>query len=195
MVSGAALALMLKYGDEAIAEKHEEIGLQRVKEGIGLREGEDSLNVVIDKNPDNVEATLNLARLKSRHKLTEEGYELYHKAIRMLIATHAQEAADVYVEYYNRYQKGIEPALQFRIAGILYRRGDLDRAGRALEILAESQETPPHIREKALFQVAKVMDYMGLSDAAKMFYRRFVDTFPESPMAEKAKVKLGDIRL
>ncbi|MBE9536383.1 MAG: rhomboid family intramembrane serine protease [Proteobacteria bacterium] len=191
MISGAVLASLLKYGEGAIEERHEEIGMQRVKEGIGLKEGEDSLNIVIDKNPDNIEAILNIARLKSRHKRTEEGYELYHKAIRMMIASRPQKAADVYVEYYNRYQRGVEAALQFRIAGILYRRGDLDRAGRALEILAESQETPPDIKEKALFQVARVMDDMGLAEAAEMFYRRFVGAFPESSMSKKAKARLA----
>lgn len=195
MMAGFLIAGWLKLGRSAIEERHTEIGLERLKEGVGLGEGEESLRTALQSNGENVEAMLALARTKSRkhgfkYTLTKEGAELYEKVIKLLISADPKEAADIYVEYYNKYQKGVEPALQFRIAGILYRSGDLDRACIALEMLADADNTPAAIREKALFQAAKIMEDMDLNDAARICYERFLEIFPQSAMAPKVKAML-----
>lgn len=196
MVVGIVMASMMKLGRSAIEERHTEIGLERLKEGVGLGEGEESLRKSLELNEDGLEAILALARIKSRrhgfkYTLTKEGAELYEKAINLLIPADPKEAAQIYVEYYNKYQEGIEPALQFRIAGILYRNGDLDKACTALEMLADADNTPAAIREKALYQAAKIMEDMDLDDAARNCYERFLETFPQSAMAPKVKAMLG----
>lgn len=196
MMAGFLLAGWLKLGRSAMEEKHRSIGLERLKEGVGLGEGEESLRKSLELNEDGVEAILALARMKSRrhgfkYTLTKEGAELYEKAIKLLIPADPKEAAQIYVEYYNKYQEGIEPALQFRIAGILYRNGDLDKACIALEMLADADNTPAAIREKALYQAAKVMTDMDLDDAARNCYERFLEAFPQSAMAPKVKAMMG----
>lgn len=196
MMAGFFIAACMKLGRSAMEERHRSIGLERLKEGVGLGEGEASLRRVLESKEEDVEAILALARTKSRkhgfkYTLTKEGAELYRKAISLLISADPKQAAEVYVEYFNKYQEGIEPALQFRIAGILYRKGDLDRAGKALELLVDADNTPAAMKEKALFQAAKIMEDMDLDDAARMYYERFLESFPQSDMAPKVQAKLG----
>lgn len=196
MMAGFFIAAWMKLGRSAMEERHRSIGLERLKEGVGLGEGEASLRRVLESKEEDVEAILALARTKSRkhgfkYTLTKEGAELYRKAISLFISADPKQAAEVYVEYFNKYQEGIEPALQFRIAGILYRKGDLDRAGKALELLVDADNTPAAMKEKALFQAAKIMEDMDLDDAARMYYERFLESFPQSDMAPKVQAKLG----
>ena len=196
MVVGIVMAGMMKLGRDAVGERHTDIGLARLKEGVGLGEGEESLRTALESNGENVEAILALARTRSRrhgfrYTLTEEGAELYRKAMSLLISKDPKEAAEIYVEYFNKYQEGVEPALQFRIAGILYRNGDLDKACLALEMLADDGSTPAAIREKALFQAAKIMIDMDLHDAAGRYCERFLESFPQSAMASKVKAMKG----
>lgn len=195
MAAGIVIAWRRNLGDAAIEERHLDIGLQRLNEGAGLDEGEESLRTALQKNEDNVETVLALARMKSKMygrklNLTEEGAECYQKAIRLLISKNPKEAAEVYKEYYAKYMKGIEPAMQYRIAGILYNMGQKDQSGRALELLAESNDTPPDIRENAMYKAAVVMGELGFNEAAQRYYRQFIERYPDSNMSDKVRSKI-----
>ncbi|MEK7841517.1 MAG: hypothetical protein AAB197_02475, partial [Deltaproteobacteria bacterium] len=171
--------------------RHLEIGIKASNAGVGLGEGEHSLRIALEKNPNNSEALLYLARIKSKFALTDEGRDLYQKAIQATASSKPQEAATIYKEYYNKYLKGVEPALQYRLAGIFYKNKDLDIASRCLEMLADSANTPPEIRERSMFQCAMVLEDMGLNEAATSYYTRFMETFPNSLAIAKVKAKLG----
>jgi hypothetical protein len=54
------------------------------------------------------------------------------------------------------------------------------------------KEAAAPVREKALFQLASLCEYTSQFDAAQVYFARFVAEFPESIMAEKARVKAGD---
>ncbi|MBI3399288.1 MAG: rhomboid family intramembrane serine protease [Deltaproteobacteria bacterium] len=191
MVGGMTLAGFMGLGKGAIEERHLEIGINASNEGIGLGEAEHSLRIALEKNPNNSEALLHLARIKSKFTLTDEGRDFYQKAIQIVAASKPQEAAALYREYYSKYLKGVEPMLQYRLAGIFYKSKDLDMASRCLEILANSANTPPEIRERSMFQCAMVLEEMGLNEAAKGFYSHFLEAFPQSSAVPKAKAKLG----
>lgn len=195
MVAGMIIAWSRNFGDAAIEERHVEIGLKRLNEGAGLGEGEESLKTALQKNQNNIEAVLALARMKSNRSgtsfnLTEEGAECYQKAIRLLISKNPKEAAEVYNEYYAKYMKGVEPNLQCRIAGVLYNMGQKDQSGRALELLAESNDTPPDIREKAMYKAAVIMEELGLSESAQRYYRQFIEIYPDSEMSDRVRGKI-----
>lgn len=193
MFSGMIIAGCLKMGDSAIEEKHTEIGLQHLRKDAGFGEGEKSLRKALEMNEDNVEAMLTLARMKSKNRYLryKEGAELYRKVIRKLLSEDPNEAADVFVEYCERYKKiKIEPSTQLRLAGILRRNGKLKRAAWCAERLSNWTEAPRDIREKALFQAAMITEEMNLADAAKRHYRRFLRTFPDSSLVPKIKAKL-----
>ena len=191
MAGGMTLAGFMGLGKGAVEERHLEIGIKASNAGVGLGEGEHSLRIALEKNPNNSEALLYLARIKSKFALTDEGRDLYQKAIQATASSKPQEAATIYKEYYNKYLKGVEPALQYRLAGIFYKNKDLDIASRCLEMLADSANTPPEIRERSMFQCAMVLEDMGLNEAATSYYTRFMETFPNSLAIAKVKAKLG----
>jgi membrane associated rhomboid family serine protease len=191
MLAGVGLAFFLKLGEGAIEERHMEIGARAAGSNIGYASGEHSLRIALEKNPGNAEAILHLARIKSKFTMSEEGKSLYNKAIRLLIRVNPQQAAEVYEEYYKKYMTGVEPALQYRLAGIYYKKRNLDLAARCLEIVVKTPGVPADIRERALYQYASILDEMGLADAARDFFKQLLEEIPGSPAVTKVKLKLG----
>lgn len=195
MFFGFAVAMKLGLNRDAEDDHLTEIGTNSLEENSGFDEGEESLREALSLNSENTEALLTLARIKSRRHGTkylvkDEAIELYEKAIGLLIASNPSEAGNVFIEFNDKTLLGVEPSLQFKVAGALYRVGNLNRAGRAFEMLAVSPETPLDIKEKALFKSASVMEEMNLEDAAQFYYKQFLEEFPGSELAEKVRGKL-----
>lgn len=193
MVSGIVFALFMGFEKKAVEEKHVDIGIQASTVRVGIGKGEDSLRIALEHNPDNPEALLHLARMRSKFNRTDEGNELYQKAIGLLFKTKPAEATSVFREYYGKYFKGVEPMLQMGLAIMFQKGGDLDMASRCLEMLANSPEASPEIREQATYQCASILEEMGLDDAARGYYKRFLANFPNSIAAPKIKAKLAGI--
>lgn len=192
MISGMLIAMFfLKLGTEAMEERHLEAGMKAAKGGGDFEGGERSLRIALEMNPDNPDALLALARLKSRFRTSDEGRELYEKAISSLIATRPQEAASAFKEYYGAYLTGVQPELLLRLAGIFGREHDLEIATRCLEMVVQNRDTPPHVQEKALFQGGMLLERMGLEEAAEGYYRRYIREFPHADAANKVRAKLG----
>jgi TolA-binding protein len=191
MLAGVGLAFFLKLGEGAIEERHLEIGAKAAGSSVGYGAGEHSLRIAIERNPDNAEALLHLARIKSKFTPSEEGRDAYRKAIRLLITASPPQAAEVYQEYYKKYMTGMEPEVQYRLAGIYYRKRDLDLAARCLEGIVNAKNTAVDIRERALFQYASILDEMGLEEVARDFFEQFLAGFPNSAAIPKVKLKLG----
>jgi len=191
MLAGIGLAFFLKLGEGAIEERHLEIGAKAAVSSVGYGAGEHSLRIALERNPENAEALLHLARIKSKFTPSEEGSDSYRKAIRLLIAASPEQAAEVYQEYYKKYMTGVEPEVQYRLAGIYYRKKDLDMAARCLESIVNTKDAPADIRERALYQYASILDEMGLAEVARDFFEQFLAGFPESGAVPKVKLKLG----
>ncbi|MCF6178813.1 MAG: rhomboid family intramembrane serine protease, partial [Geopsychrobacter sp.] len=94
MLCGIALAISVKLNEEAITERHMDIGSQAVTAnlGTGTSEGEESLRMVLKQDPQNVEALLLLARLRTKYSTTEEGEELYRQVIPLLARSRPDDA-------------------------------------------------------------------------------------------------------
>jgi len=188
MISGILLAMMLKLGEDAIDERHMEIGSQAVsgkKGSLGM--GEESLRIALQRNPENAEALLLLARIQSKYTQTDEGRDFFCRAITILSKERPQEAADTFREYFTKYMKGVESEVHARLAPIFHRQGDLDMASQCLELVANDAGAPPSMREKAIFQCGRILEEMGLPDAARGWYSRFIEEFPDSP--NRAKIE------
>lgn len=191
MISGMIIAGFLKLGNEAVEERHLEAGVMAANAKSGYAGGEKSLSIALQMSPDNPDALLAMARLKSKFTATPEGREYYAKAISGLMNGRRDEAADAFKEYYGKYLSGLEPSLLVGLAGVLLRRHDLDTAARCFEMAAQAPDATSQIRERALFQNAMLLEQMGFDEAASGVYRSYLQQFPDGDGAPKARVKLG----
>ncbi len=191
MICGIILGTMFKLSEGAVEERHQEIGSQALSKGGDLFQAEESLRLALLKNPQNVETMILLARLLSKFGPTEEGESLFRKGMDLLSKTRPKEAAENFKEYYGIYFKGTDPETMWRLASCYRQQHDNEWTTRCLELLADDSATPPAIREKAMFQCARQMEFIGNMDTALHYYRQFVDLFPESPLQAKALARLN----
>lgn len=191
MIAGMSLAAFLKLGKDAVEERHLEIGIKAAGSSVGFGGGEQSLRRVLERSPDNAEALLHLARIKSKFSASSEGAELYARAIDLHLKTDPGEAAQTFLEYWKTYQKPLAPDAMASLATIFQRLGDCDTATRCLEAVIRSTEASPAQRRKALANCALMLDKMGFEDAAKGCYEDLVREFPHCDEAERAYARLG----
>jgi len=192
MLAGIGLAMFFKLGDQAVEERHLEIGAAALEGGrVNLNEGEESLRRMLRQDPQNTEAMLLLARLLSRFGACDEGRQLYARAIDRLSRTDPPQAMQAFCEYCQDYFTAIEPAVQFRLAELFRRDGDLEMASRCLEQLNEDRQLPADLREKVLFQYARILDELGFAEVALGYYRNLVEHFPASVYIPRVQARLA----
>jgi tetratricopeptide (TPR) repeat protein len=191
MISGIVLASFLKLGEGAIEERHLEIGVKAAGAKTGYGEGEQSLRLVLQRNADNVEAMLMLARIKSKYAPTDEGRELYTKVIPLLIPSDPKEAVQAYQEYRKSYQINLEPSVMAALADIFQRQGDLDSATRCLDVVIAASDVTPAVRQKALAQCASMLDKLGFEEVAIGYLETLIKEFPYADITQRAYIRLG----
>lgn len=192
MISGMLVAgFMLKLGNEAVEERHLVDGMRAASAATGFGGGEKSLKIALEMNPDNPDAVLAMARIKTKFTATAEGRDLYEKAIRLLIGSRPQEAAAAFQEFYAKYLAGVSPDLLLRLSVIFVRSMDVEIADRCLEMVVRNQSAPADLREKATIQRALLLERMGHGDAAKGLYQMYLREFPQGDSAAKSRAKLG----
>ena len=191
MLAGIGFGYMLKLSGAAIEERHLDIGLKPCAAGFGMEDKRRAIRTALKQNPNNIEAELELARIQSSERLTEEGRGLYMQVVCKLMKIDQNRAAEVFREYLNRYWLSCDPELQFRISGIFARQGDLVMAARCLNMLVEDQSLSEGMRAKAMFHEGKLLFEMGQEFAARDYIEQFIERFPESFLIEKARRFLG----
>jgi len=191
MVCGIVLGMMFNLGEEAVEERHEEIGRQALNKRGDLNKGEESLRLALQKNPNNADAMLLLATLLSKFQPTTEGEEHYRKGMDLLCDSRTEEIAETFKEYFKRYLKGCNHETMFKLASYYHKQNDHEWAARCLELLSDDHSTPATIREKAIFHCARLMESLGRIDVALHYYQQVVDGFPDSPFRPKALARLA----
>jgi membrane associated rhomboid family serine protease len=171
MLAGILLALRMKLGDEALQEKRFDTARLAFggKNYLGEEAGEKALRAYLSHQEDDVEAMLMLAKYLSRHRLSEEGRDLYQKAVILLLDSDLSRALVVYREYVNRYLKPLRPDLQFRMAVLAERAGDIHFASRSLEMLLGAGIANRELQEKCLFHCVRLCKKLGLPEATAMY--------------------------
>ncbi|MBI5971119.1 MAG: rhomboid family intramembrane serine protease [Deltaproteobacteria bacterium] len=193
MTGGMIIAGFLGLAKGAVEERHLDIGVKALDSNMGYGEGGESLKIALKQNPDNFEALLALARMKTKFTAVGggEGDVYYGQAVRAALKTSPSASAAIFKEYYKKYLKAVDAATMYRLAGILYREKDLEFASRCLEMCVDAKDAAPDVKERALFQHAAMLDEMGHKDAATGYYERFVRDYPNSVAVAKAKARLG----
>lgn len=188
MISGMLIAGYLKLGDDAVEERHLEIGIKASRAVTGFEGGERSMQIALDRNPNNIDALLGMARLKTRFRNTEEGKELYEKALELLLFERPTEVAEVLNEYFGKYLKTpSSPNLVWRLAEAMGKAGVTELQIPCLERVVEVLETAAPQREKALYQLATLLEFTSCFEAARSRFAQFAFEYPQSVLAAKAR--------
>ncbi len=176
-LAGVILAYKMNIGQAAIQERRLDTARDAFsgKKWISKDVGEDALREYLTETPNDTQALLLLARNVSRHRLSEEGKDLYQRAIQQLLGSNLDESAEVFKEYFDKYQTPLKPELQIRLAALVERSGNLDLAIRALEMLLEKAELTDELVAKCLFHCSRLCKKMGLDEAAEMYATRLKD--------------------
>lgn len=200
LLTGIVIAYRKGMQHQGVEERHLDLGMGILSGKTMLSAGMDaaggfggaekSLQTVLQKNPENHLAWLQLARIKSFSYPTEQGWQLYRRALWLMAKNAPAELPEAYRECFGIYQRPFENHLEMRSAGILYRHGDLDMAARALEQLLTQGGLSPENQEKAHYQLAKVMEEMGLDEAAYEQWRQFLQQFPASASGDHVRMRM-----
>jgi len=193
MAAGILLALRLKLQDQAIEEMHVERGIAAIEKGELFVDGEQALRLALERNPNNETALLALARERSRIRPSDEGRELYQRLLHLLLKSKPSQAAEIFEEYYALYRSPLDHSSQYRMAGLLHRRGNLDLASRVLETIADDPTASADWRERALFQLGLTLEDLRLPEAARYRYEQFLQRFPLSDNRPLVEEKLRKI--
>lgn len=199
LVTGIIIAYRKGMQHEGVEERHLDLGMGIISGKTIIGAGSDaaggfagaekSLLTVLQKNPENHLAWLQLARIKSFNYPTEPGWNYYRRALLLIVKQAPEELPEVYRECYSIYRRPHDLELEMRSTVLLYRHGDLDMASRSLEHLLESKRLTVEQQEKAQFQYAKVLEEMGLTEAAYEQWNLFLQQFPESAFVDNARMR------
>jgi membrane associated rhomboid family serine protease len=204
MLAGLLVAYWMKLSDRAIEERHREIGADvfngkyivpsKYLDVGGFAGAEKSLLIALEKDPNNTETLVSLARIHSSLQPEAEGRDYYLKALHLLLERDSPETTAVFKEFFSKYRETLKAEVQYRITKLLYNEGSFDLAARTLEQLIEHPDTPEPLREKALFITAKLLEKMSLNEAAIRYYKQLADSYPTSVHKVDALLRLGELR-
>ncbi|MCM0083446.1 rhomboid family intramembrane serine protease [Geomonas sp. Red32] len=191
MITGMVVAgWFLKLGNDAIEERHLEIGIKAAETAQWMEDGERSLNIALERNPGSGEALLAMARLKSRVFNSEEADSLYCRSIESLLKETPQLALEAFYEYSYKYHVQLEARVIDTIGTYALRLKNSEIALRAFSLLADNPKASPPDRERALFQCGRLLEETGEFELAHRRYRQFVEEFPDAPAAARVRLKL-----
>lgn len=192
MITGMiAAGVVLNLGDKAIEERHLELGIKAVESFAPANEGEKSLSIALQQNPDCGEALLAMARLKTRYSATDEGRDLYLRAMKQLVVDHPQLAFQGFHEFVRKYlPTSMEPQLLEQLAYKAARLKERAVAEKCFTMLASLPAADAKVRELALFQSGRILEELSEFDQAHERYAQLLQEFPEADVAPKLRLKL-----
>jgi membrane associated rhomboid family serine protease len=153
---------------------------------------EETLRQRLAANPDNPDLLVQLARVVSSEKLSDEGRQLYRRAIIGRLSSKPKESTEIYREFNRRHQEVFEPKLTLRLASLYLRQGDTGMAASVLSSVCDDERTTPAELEKALYQYTVTLAKLREIDAAQMALQRFSQTFAESSLLPKLREVVYD---
>jgi membrane associated rhomboid family serine protease len=155
------------------------------------REAQDAL---LKLESDHVDALLARARRDSRFGRGETARQDYQRVVQLLLESDRARAAEVFLEYYQKFLAPVEIRQQLVLTPALVDLGKCDIAARALELAAQDPGIDRDAHATALLYQAKLLTELKLPEAAEEIYRELMDSDPESPQTEIAKARLDSLR-
>lgn len=186
MVAGMLIAARLKLQRDAAEESYTEAGIGAIDRRVYGESGEKQLLNAMAINPKNEAALLGMARIKAVTR-KPEGREYFQEAINLALRSDPKRAAEIYQEYFQVYNRMLEPSLQYRLARIFHSQGNFEGAARSLEMIVAEPTANDATREQAFSQLVSILAEKGLIEAAQFRCRQFGEAFPQSPFLKRAQ--------
>jgi tetratricopeptide (TPR) repeat protein len=155
------------------------------------REARDAL---LKLEPNHVDALLARARRDSRFGRGETARRDYQRVVQLLLDSDRARAADVFLEYYQKFLAPVEIRQQLVLTPALVDLGKCDIAARALELATQEPDIDRDARSTALLYQGKLLTELDLPEAAEKIYKDLMNSDPESPQAEIAEARLDSLR-
>jgi membrane associated rhomboid family serine protease len=192
LIAGMLISARLKLHRDAAEEKYTESGLQAMENTFSRRESKVSLQKALELNPENQAALLGLAR-EYTFTRKPEGRELFQRAIRLEIRYSPAQAAEIYKEYLNLYNRMLDPDLQYRLGCIFYRQGEFEHGAHALEMIILEPSASDDTRQRAFYQLVILLAENNMLEAAHFRLEQFGEQFPKSELVKAAEDKFVEI--
>jgi membrane associated rhomboid family serine protease len=196
-VGGYLLGLAIGYGSGLFRDGvRESLAVQATASEMGgdygrSREAQDAL---LKLEPDHVDALLARARRDSRFRCRETTRRDYQRIVQLLLKSDRTRAAEVFLEYYQKFLAPVEIRQQLALTPALVNLGEYDIAARALELAAQDPDIDRDARATALLYQGKLLAELGLPEAAEKIYKDLMNSAPESSQAEIAGARLDGLR-
>jgi hypothetical protein len=100
---------------------------------------------------------------------------------------HSPSLALVYAEYFQIYNRMLDPDLQYRLARTFHKQGNFEGAARSLEMVIAEPVTSKSTREQVFVQLITILAEKGLMEAAQFRCRQFGEAFPQSTLLKRAQ--------
>lgn len=191
--AGIGACRYLNYEIKARREKTEFIADTKTGQFVGYGEGIEACEKLIEEDSENPELHLKLARAKSRWRASEEAANHYEKAIKALLKTAPERAAEVFVEYWKKYLKVMEPRYQVSLSRLINKHFDSDFSAKMLQALIASDQPLDLYMEQAHLDLARLYRQLERDELARNVYDRFLQKFPQSKHRQFAEKKLRAI--
>jgi membrane associated rhomboid family serine protease len=154
----------------------------------------EALDALLKVEPDHVDALLARARRDSRFGRGETARRDYQRVVQLLLDSDRARAADVFLEYYQKFLAPVEIRQQLVLTPALVDLGKCDIAARALELATQEPDIDRDARSTALLYQGKLLTELDLPEAAEKIYKDLMNSDPESPQAEIAEARLDSLR-
>ncbi len=155
------------------------------------REAQDAL---LKLEPDHVDTLLVRARRDSQFAPRESPRRDYQRLVQLLLKSDRARAAEVFLEYYQKFLAPVGIRQQLALTPVLVDLGEHDIAARALELAARDPGVDRDTRATALLYQGKLLTELNLPEAAEKIYQDLMGSDPESPQAEIAEARLDGLR-
>jgi membrane associated rhomboid family serine protease len=181
-------------------------GLYRdgLREGLSLRSAEggdgdygrsrSARTALLELEPNDIDALLARARERSRFSRGEGASEDYRRVIELLVKGNRARAAEIFLEYFEKYLSPMPLTHQLPLTLALAQRGEKDIAARCLELAVAEPGVDSSLRATALLYEARLLTELDLPDAAEKVYEELIQWRPAGAQNEIAEVRLAQMR-
>ncbi len=187
-LAGIIIGKIYHYWTEAKVENLYERAKDSIHKKWGLTEAEGNLLKILKIDPENAEASLELARYFSDHyEKKEKGKKYYLASARAYYHKNKRMAGEVFLEYLDKYRVPIEPHIHLKYASALSDTCNYYGASKILEPFIDTDDLKGAIGERIFLSYIDFSLKADLKEPAQYAYEKFTKLFPDSLLRKKAE--------